>query len=678
VVATPEPRAQDPEPLGAALPRTEPLPAEGTWFLAKANLQLLIDQLRADGRIVLGPTVADGAIVIDEVRSVEALPVGWRDQQAPGHYRLERRTDGAAATRIFDFTVGPQSPKRWTFPPRTPLAVGRRDDGRVRHEPVVPKPPKLAFLGLRACEIAALEVQDRVFLGGPFVDPDYEARREAAFIVAVECAVAGGTCFCTSMGTGPEVTRGYDLALTELDEGFLVRAGSRAGADLLARLPLSLPSADQLNRATEQRARVRAAIGDPVATRGLRDRLLAQWDSPGWAAVAERCLLCANCTLVCPTCFCSSVEQRSDLDGRTATMERVWDSCFTAGFAKVAGGSFRSRPRDRYRQWLTHKFATWIDQFGTFGCVGCGRCITWCPVGIDVRAELAAIAPPFEVAAEPLAVPAVGGPAEFRPARIREVRHETADTTTLVLDQLHPAFPAGRPGQFVMVNLPAFPPLPISISRFHPDAIELTIRAAGPATTTLIGLPVGHEIGLRGPLGTSWPLDRALGRDVVIVTGGIGLAPLRPLVDAIAAQRDRFDAVRLYYGARTPRDLLYREDLVVWGRDAEIEVSLTVDRAGPDWTGPVGVVTNLFDRASWDGRHAVAFVCGPERMMQVTVDVLRELGLADDRIFVTLERHMECGIGLCGHCQMGRFFVCRDGPVFSIAQLGGVFGREGI
>jgi NAD(P)H-flavin reductase len=229
-----------------------------------------------------------------------------------------------------------------------------------------------------------------------------------------------------------------------------------------------------------------------------------------------------------------------------------------------------------------------------------------------------------------------------------------------------------------MIALPAYPPLPISISRYRPDRIDLTIRAAGPATAMVIGLGVGAEIGLRGPLGTGWPLERAVGRDVVIVTGGIGLAPLRPLIDAIRDQRDRFGTVRLFYGARTPGDMLYRSELERWAAGSDIEVALTVDRADDTWTGPVGVVTHLFDRATWDGSRAVAYVCGPERMMQATADSLEERGLSRDRVFVTLERHMECGIGLCGHCQMGRLFVCKDGPVFSLADLGDVFGREGI
>ena len=383
--------------------------------------------------------------------------------------------------------------------------------------------------------------------------------------------------------------------------------------------------------------------------------------------------------MVCPTCFCSSVTQRSDLDGEVSTSERIWDFCFTAGFAKVAGGSFRSRPRDRYRQWLTHKFATWVDQFGSFGCVGCGRCIAWCPVGIDIRAELMAIAPPL--AARPEAArraPVAATPGSFATARIVSVRNETADVTTLTLGDVDSAFLAGEFGQFAMVTVPAFPPIPISISRFGRDTIDLTIRAAGPATASIIGLGPRDEIGIRGPLGTSWPIERAMGHDVIIVTGGIGLAPLRPLIDGLLAQRDRFDAIRLYYGARTPADQLYREEIRGWAARGDIDVQLIVDRATPNWTGPVGVVTHLFDRATWDGSRSLAFVCGPERMMEATVEQLEERGLSPDRIFVTLERHMQCGIGLCGHCQTGGLFVCRDGPVFSLSQLGGIFGREGI
>jgi NAD(P)H-flavin reductase len=311
--------------------------------------------------------------------------------------------------------------------------------------------------------------------------------------------------------------------------------------------------------------------------------------------------------------------------------------------------------------------------------VGCGRCITWCPVGIDVRAELLAIAPPLTPGPEPVRPrPVAAAPGSYVTGRIVSVRQETADVTTLTVGDVDDPFLAGEPGQFAMIDIPSFPQLPISISRFGRDTIDFTIRAAGPATAALTGLGPRDEIGLRGPLGTSWPIERAMGHDVVIVTGGIGLAPLRPLIDGLLAQRDRFDAIRLYYGARTPADQLFQEELRGWAARGDIDVELTVDRAGNGWTGPVGVVTHLFDHATWDGSRSLAFVCGPERMMEATVNELEGRGLAPDRVFVTLERHMQCGIGLCGHCQMGRLFACKDGPVFALAQLGDIFGREGI
>ena len=535
----------------------------------------------------------------------------------------------------------------------------------------------MAFLGVRACELAALRIQDRVLTGGPFVDADYQARRDAALVVAAQCTRASKTCFCTSMGTGPEVTDGADLVLTELDDGFLVRGETDRGRQLLDRLPTTPASAEQLGTAAEAVAATREAIGDPVATEGLHDRLLDALDSPRWQQVADRCLACANCTLVCPTCFCTSVSQPAELDGADVVAERSWDSCFTAGFAKVAGGSFRSRKQDRYRQWLTHKFATWIDQFGTSGCVGCGRCISWCPVGIDVREELEAIAPPAERLRKKPLLPTGTGPATYGIGRIRSVTPETADTYSLVIDGVEPIITTGTPGQFLMVEQPGFPAFPISISRYGRDHVVLTVRAAGPATAHLVASEPGTEIGLRGPLGVGWPVERALGRDVIIATGGIGLAPLRPLLDAIAAARDRFGKVCLYYGARTPADLLYTDELASWP-ELGIDVALTVDRAGPEWLGRVGVVTQLFDQADWHGQQAVAYLCGPERMMQVAIRTVGERGIPAERTFVSLERHMQCGIGLCGHCQMGKVFICRDGPVFSVAQLGDSLNVEGL
>jgi len=653
----------------------------GAFFLPRANLQDLLDILREDGRRLIGPTIADETIVYDEISSVDELPHGWRDEQEPGMYRLVKRHDNLT----FGYVVGPTSWKRFTFPPIVPLTVGATVDGEVRFRAAQPEIPKLAFLGVRACELAALGVQDRVFLGGPYIETDYQLRRRATLVVAVQCITAASTCFCTSMETGPEVRGGHDLALTEIPAGFVIEVGTPTGAALLARLPVSAARLDQSVTAVQAVAGVRAAIGNPVQTAGLRDRLMAKLDSPHWTEVAERCITCGNCTLACPTCFCTNVTRRSDLVGAQSISERNWDSCFSPGFAIVAGGDFRARPKDRYRQWLTHKFASWWDQFGQSGCVGCGRCITWCPVGIDVREELAAIAP---------AVPEPPGPPKFEPvaddrqayatALITRVHPETSDTTTIRLAGLDAVHAGGKPGQFGMVSLPAFPPAAISISRFlAPDGLELTIRAAGAATSAITALQPGATVGFRGPVGVGWPVAAAYGKDVVVVTGGTGLAPLRPLLDALLAERERFGQVRIYYGARTAEDVLFRDEMEAWDAGNALDVTCRWLRRnqGPDGAGrggPGRSTVSAIHQASWDGSKAIAYVCGPERMMEATTIALAGRGITRDRIWVTLERHMECGLGFCGHCQMGRFFICKDGPVFQLSELGDMFGREGI
>jgi NAD(P)H-flavin reductase len=657
-------------------------------FLPRERLDDLLAILRTDGRRVVGPVVEDGAIRMAELDAASDLPLGWSATSVPGAVRLERGTPaGARAERAFDHGVTWSGIKPWTYPATVRSITAEPDaDGGLRVRIEAPAGEPMAVIGARACDLAALAVHDRVLRDGPAADPDYAARRADLVIVAVECAVAASTCFCASMGTGPEVTSGADVVLDELDEGFVVRADTPAGERIVGALQLGAAAPAQLHRATAQVAETRRAMGTAVQAEGLRDRLLVNLDHPRWDVVAERCLACTNCTLVCPTCFCSGLAITSDLDGRTSSATRQWDSCFTAGFAQVAGGSFRPRHRDRYRQWLTHKFATWCDQFGSSGCVGCGRCIAWCPVGIDVREELGIIAAPVTApASEPVGAPAPpshGGPdrigLDYVTCRVAHVRSETADTTTLRLATDDPLLLSARPGQFVMVAVPAFAIPPISISRIRPDGLELTIRAAGPATSFLARLAPGAELALRGPLGRSWPTEDAVGRDVVIVAGGIGLAPLRGLIDALLAERDRYGAIRLYVGARTPADRLFVDELDALAARDDLLVRVTVDRAGPEWLGRVGTVTQLFRSVTGSGENVTAFVCGPERMMSAVVGELTDLRVAPEHLWLTMERQMQCGVGLCGHCQLGSRFVCRDGPVFSVAELGPDLHREGL
>jgi ferredoxin len=358
--------------------------------LAAADLDTLFDALHGRGYRVVGPTLRDGAVVHGELRAATDLPAGWTDVQAPGSYRLQRRDDGA----LFGYAVGPQSPKQELLPPRVRLWQARRENGGFAVEEDSPASEPTALVGVRPCELAAIAIQDRVFLGGEFQDRDYAARRADVFLVAVDCGTPSALCFCTALGTGPGATDGFDLALTELLEGehrFLVRAGSPAGEAVLAELPTRPASREDVDAAGLVVAEAANEMRGRFDAEGVHDLLLRNLESPVWDAVAGRCLTCGNCTLVCPTCFCTHVEDTSALDGTTAGRERVWDTCFSLRYAEMHGGNTRPTARARYRQWLTHKLATWEDQFGTSGCVGCGRCIAWCPVGIDIRGELAAL-----------------------------------------------------------------------------------------------------------------------------------------------------------------------------------------------------------------------------------------------------------------------------------------------
>jgi len=361
-------------------------------FLPVESLATLIDALHADGRTIVAPVKQGNAVSLGVVESVEDLPAGWGDKQDAGNYRLWQRGDRA----LFGTNLGHTGWKRFLHPPELPLLRIQRTEGGIRFTEPVRDLPQWAFLGVRACELRGIETLMRVVAGGVFPDPDSAARRANAFLIAVECAQSAATCFCDSIGTGPEAQSGYDIAMAEIfpgtiGHGFLVHAGSPQGIAVVERLPLEPATDDQRAERKAALDRSRAGQSRRLDTDGLREMLQDAAQDSHWQTLEDRCLACGNCTQVCPTCFCTDIHDTTDLAGTTAERTRVADSCFHFDFSRVHGAPVRSSIAARYRHWMTHKLSTWHDQFGESGCVGCGRCITWCPVGIDIVAEAAAL-----------------------------------------------------------------------------------------------------------------------------------------------------------------------------------------------------------------------------------------------------------------------------------------------
>lgn len=349
------------------------------YLLKHQDFDRLLQAFKNRGFQTLGPKVRDHAIVYDEIGSCSELPVGITDNQSPGAYRLKQRQDNA----FFGYTVSPFSWKKFLDPPRQKLFSVKRDGMIIREGADNEKP--VALIGVKACELAAIKIQDRIFLEGAFVNPVYKKRREACLIVGVHCYEAGKSCFCASMGSGPNFQEGCDLLLTEFVEKgyFAVEAASKKGRELIKHLGLEKAPEDIKDKIGDQLRHTTRQISRKMDPESARKVLRNNLESPVWDEVAEQCLSCANCTLACPTCFCSTVEDTVDLTREHAERWKTWDSCFTLKFSYVNGGAVRQTTKSRYRQWLTHKLSNWHEQFGTSGCVGCGRCITWCPVGID-------------------------------------------------------------------------------------------------------------------------------------------------------------------------------------------------------------------------------------------------------------------------------------------------------
>jgi ferredoxin len=351
-------------------------------------MQSLIDVLKGAGYRCIGPQVREGAILYAEIDHVEQLPIGVHDQQLPGSYQLST----SDSPRNFAWANGPQALKPLLFAPRETLWRAERDgDGKMQFVATLPKTQPTAVIGVRSCDLAALALQDQHFLSNEYRDPYYQARRQNLFTVAVNCSHPAATCFCASTGDGPVAESGYDLVMSELDDGYLLKAGSDAGRNIMNQLPLHKASDQHHYNAGRQHLHAAQIQQRSLPSRQLNETLFANLDHPRWDDVAQRCLSCSNCTMVCPTCFCHAENEAPQLDGNATEHLREWDSCFTQGHSYIHGTVIRAETKLRYRQWLTHKLGSWHEQYGRSGCVGCGRCISWCPAAIDLTEEANAI-----------------------------------------------------------------------------------------------------------------------------------------------------------------------------------------------------------------------------------------------------------------------------------------------
>ena len=371
------------------------VPPPGGYTIEREDLDGLFEALHRRGYTIVGPTVRDEAIVYDEIASCAELPIGWTDEQEAGQYRLRRRDDLA----LFGYNVGPHSWKRFQLPPEVTLWRARRDDRGALHELAEPsrEPPRYAFIGARSCELHAMGILDRVLLGGAVADPADRARRQDVFVVAVQCSQAGRTCFCSSMGTGPTAESGYRRRAHRGARGraALLRARRRQRArrrSCSASWPMRAAAARASARSAQAaHARAAAQMGRELDTSDIRELLYRNYEQPALGRGRRALPGVRQLHDGVPDLLLHDRRGHDRPRRRARRAHAAWDSCFTVDYSHIHGGAVRGSTRSRYRQWMTHKLATWIDQFGSSGCVGCGRCITWCPVGIDITEEARAI-----------------------------------------------------------------------------------------------------------------------------------------------------------------------------------------------------------------------------------------------------------------------------------------------
>jgi sulfite reductase subunit B len=630
-------------------PTVEVPEVKRSFVITKESLKSMVESLAKEMEVV-GVKAKHGKYVYDRIATFEEL-------------RLD-----------YDVTVMP--PTKYLLPAKETLFRFKVGD-EFGIEPAIKASP-MAIIGVHPYDIKAIELLDEAFMATNH-DPNYSARRQNTIIIGVDCLNPSPKSFAHAMGTRLTET-GFDLLLTDIGADYMITVGSEKGAELLTKhVRVREPNGEEIakQKAARDEALAKYKLSLEVSRERLPKLLEESYDDPYWESRSASCLSCGSCVMVCPTCFCFDVQDEVALNLKEGERFRSWDGCVLVDFAKVATGeNFRHDKASRFRHRIYRKGKYIVEKYGKVGCVGCGRCASAC---------LADIASPLEAfnaiaksaAAKEKAVRIAGemrADTELympRPAELVSVTELTPREKVFEFRLRDGRGLEQRPGQFVEVSVMGIGEAPISVSSSptKDTTFQLAIRNVGNVTSAVHALGKGAIVGIRGPFGNGFPLEALEGKNLLLIAGGIGLFPLRSLVQYVLDNRSSFGGVTLLFGARSPAERLFVDELAAWSQSPHLEFYETVDRGDESWEGNVGVITTLIPKLDIDPRKTMAVVVGPPIMYRFVIIELKKKDLADENIIMSLERRMKCGVGKCGHCQINDVYVCQEGPVFTLAQL---------
>lgn len=547
------------------------------------------------------------------------------------------------------------------------------------------KKNKSIFFGVRPCDTYGIAYMDKFFLKG-YTDEVYKKNKEAAYIVAINCIKPGDNCFCSSMGVGPFAKYGYDLLLTELDNLYLVEVGSEKGEDLIALGKTLFINTDEnlLNEKANLLENVMSEFKTKLTKDNIHKLLDENFNDALWEQLSKDCVRCTGCTSICPTCTCFNVVEEN-ICSCSGCRVRYWDSCQSDSFTRNAGEHNPRNHVSRVKYRIYDKMKYIEEKFYMKGCTGCGRCINVCPSNINIVSIINKLAEKNNAAISSEALNTVINKHEHKHSEscesvytpqiaiITDIIVETRNIKRFIMHYedktLQENFKFS--GQFFEITVFGVGEIAISIP-FSPsskESFDFCIKKAGKVTSAIHDMKIGDKVGLRGPFGKGFDYELFKGRDVIVVGSGVGLAPVRTMILRILENKQDFGRVVVIGSAMSYEDLVYKEDLIAWNNINDVKVLYALSNPTTKVNAHVGYINDLLPDLGLNWANTSAIICASPRRIKAVAKDLISLGMKGTDIYTSLETHMRCGIGKCGHCKVGDKYMCVDGPVFNYEEM---------